>query len=209
MRRAAILLGSPSRPGRPSPKPDVPILLSRPERDKKKVALQQAAVSELRRGLQSRHSTRKPFGSRDSLPAVAAFTPPSDAAPRDRARVHHTKVPATTVRTDDAALVGGVSRRLPCPFASSLGPLQLRQPDPLARRRLGFRTQDRGALDRRGHGGTDHAVQPVVVPAVGADLPFVHRPATTFGLDAVLSGQMLGDQPSMTPRVPNTRSRRA
>ena len=43
-------------------------------------------------------------------------------------------------------------------------------------------------------GRADHAVEPVVVVRVGAHLPLVHLAAASLGLDAVLGGEMLGEE---------------
>ena len=42
-------------------------------------------------------------------------------------------------------------------------------------------------------GGTDEAVEPVVVGLFGAGFPFVDGPAAAFGADEVFGGDLLGE----------------
>ena len=50
------------------------------------------------------------------------------------------------------------------------------------------------AAHRRGDRAADDAVEPMVVVRLGAHLPLVHLASATLGLDAVLGGQMLGEE---------------
>ena len=51
-------------------------------------------------------------------------------------------------------------------------------------------TKEHRALDGRGHGRPDEAIEPVVVAAFGTHLPFVHGAAASLGLDPVLGRQV-------------------
>lgn len=52
----------------------------------------------------------------------------------------------------------------------------------------------RGAQHRCADRATGETVEPMVVRMLGAQLPFVNRPAQPFRPDAALRGQMLGEQ---------------
>ena len=47
------------------------------------------------------------------------------------------------------------------------------------------------ALNRPGNSAADQAIEPVVVGTLEADLPFVNRPSSALGLDAVFGRQVL------------------
>lgn len=59
-------------------------------------------------------------------------------------------------------------------------------------RRVGSRED--AAAHRRGDRAADHAVEPMVVVRLGTHLPLVHLASAPFGLDAVLGGEMLGEE---------------
>ena len=51
-----------------------------------------------------------------------------------------------------------------------------------------------GSLHRSRHGTTNQTIEPVVIAAFGAELPFVDGATATGCLDAILGGQVFGEQ---------------
>src|SRR5262245_29360738 len=52
-------------------------------------------------------------------------------------------------------------------------------------------------LNAGGDGAADESVEPMIVAAFGAQLPFVHRAAPPLGLHPVFGRQMVGEQPML------------
>jgi hypothetical protein len=82
------------------------------------------------------------------------------------------------------------------PFSFICQTLHLRKRNPLPwlRLRHGPDSLQVASLHRCPHRTTHQAIQPMIVPMLGTDLPLIHHSATSRYLDPVFRAQMLGKQ---------------